>query len=98
MSSNSQSHQKMSLAEIYGPWEQSGPQKGLVERIKKAWQKPLVQLTNAELAALLRQKFAVEYVLPLARQQLREEYDDGTELFEDELAKTVEMIDLEEDF
>src|SRR5262249_36388148 len=91
-------HHSMSLASIYGAWEQSGAPKGLIEKIKKAWDKPLAELTNGELAALLRQRFGVEYVLPLARERLIDQFDDETESSEGELAKMVEIIDLDEDF
>jgi len=89
--------QQLSLCDIFGDWNGVGVDASLVERIKNAWKKPLSQLTNIELAALLRQRFAVEYILPLARQRLLEESDDGTERCEDELLEQVEQIDLEND-
>jgi hypothetical protein len=87
-------HKQLSLFDIFGDWANLNI--SLVERIKKAWKKPLSELTNQELAALLRQRFAVEYILPLARQRIIEEYDDGADGPDGELEKMVEQIDLED--
>jgi len=86
---------QLSLFDIFGDCNKLGDSTSMVERIKLAWKKPLSELTNIELAALLRQRFAVEYVLPLARQRLIEETDDGTERCEGELQEQIEQIDLE---
>lgn len=84
----------LSLFDLFGDWKYLDVT--LVERIHKAWKKPLAELTNRELAALLRQRFAVEYVLPLARQRIIEDYDDDSDGPDGELEEVVEQIDLED--
>ena len=88
---------QLSLFSLFGEWNNIGVSKGLVERIKIAWKKPFADLTNEELAALLRQRFAVEYILPLARQRIIEECNDDSEKCDGELEDMVEQIDKNRD-
>jgi len=88
-------HNQLSLFDIFGDWTNLGASISFVERIKKAWKKPFSQLTNQEMAALLRQRFAIEYILPLARQRIIEDYDDASDGPDGELEEMIEQIDLE---
>ncbi|MGV3754613.1 MAG: contact-dependent growth inhibition system immunity protein [Verrucomicrobiota bacterium] len=81
---------RVSLAVILGPWIEPEWQSGLIEQCRSVWSKPLRDLTNAELAMLLRQHFAVEQLLLIARQRVSEGFDDDTELWEGELTSAIE--------
>ena len=84
------SNERISLADILGPWVEPDWQSGLIERCRNAWSTPLPELTNEQLATLLRQRFAVEHLLPIAQQRVREGFDDDTELSDGELERAIE--------
>ena len=80
-----------SIADVLGPWHETNDfNSGLIERCRRAWTKPAKHLTNQELATLLRQKIAVDHLLPFARQRVSGGIDDDTELYEGELARAIE--------
>jgi len=78
-----------SLANILGPWIDPNWDSGLVNRCKSAWNKPIQTLTNEELATLLRQRFAIEHLLPIAKGRLETSFDDDTEIYEGELRAAI---------
>jgi hypothetical protein len=80
----------ISVADIVGPWVDSDWDSGLIDRCKKAWNKPLRDLSREELATLLRQRIAVEHVVPVAKQRVRDGIDDDTEMYEGELEAAIE--------
>jgi hypothetical protein len=81
---------KLSVADILGPWVESDWNSSLMDRCRGAWNKPITDLSREELATLLRQRFAVEHVLPVARQRIQDGVDDDTEMYEGELAAAIE--------
>jgi hypothetical protein len=80
---------KISVADLLGPFVENGWGSGLIERCRTAWSKPLLELTNEELATLLRQRIAVDHLVPIAEKRLREGVDDGTEMYDGELEGAV---------
>jgi hypothetical protein len=76
-----------SIADILGPWVDSDWDSGLIDRCKRAWNKPLTDLTNEELATLLRQNIATEGILPIADDRIRTAFDDNTEIYDGELVE-----------
>jgi hypothetical protein len=80
----------ISVADLLGPWVEPDWDSGLIERCRNAWSKPLRDLTNQELATLLRQRFAVEQLLPIASQRVLDGFDDDTEIYEGELESAIE--------
>lgn len=79
-----------SIADLLGPWVQPDWNSGLIERCRIAWNKPLRDLSREELATLLRQRIAVEHLLPIARHRLEHGIDDDTEMYDGELESAVE--------
>lgn len=79
-----------SLSEIVGPWQQPKIESGLIERCRAAWGKPLETLTNRELATFLRQKIAVEHMMPIAQQRVAHRVVDDSEIDDGELATAIE--------
>jgi hypothetical protein len=79
-----------SIADLLGSWVQPDWDSGLVERMRIAWSKPLLKLSREELATFLRQRIAVEHLLPIARQRLLHDADDDTEMTEGELERAIE--------
>ena len=86
---NEQSYSK-SVADLLGPWVDPHFDSGLIERCRNAWNKPLRELTNSEIATFLRQNIATEYLLPIAQSRLENNVDDETEIFDGELGESVE--------
>lgn len=80
----------ISVADLIGPWVETDWDSSLIERCRNAWNKPVRDLTNQELATLLRQRFAVEHLLPIASKRLQDGFDDDTEFFDGELQSAVE--------
>jgi hypothetical protein len=79
----------VSIADILGPWVEPDWDSGLIARCKEAWNKPLKDLSREELATLLRQKFAINQLLPVAKKKLQQA-DDNSEMFDGELAQAIE--------
>jgi len=80
----------ISVADILGPWVDPDSDSGLIARCRKAWNKPLRDLSSEELATFLRQRFAVEQLLPVAKKRLEDGIDDDTEMFDGELQQAIE--------
>jgi hypothetical protein len=76
----------VSVADLVGPWVDPNSESGLVDRCRKAWSKPLRDLSNEELATFLRQRIAVEHILPIAKKRVEENVDDDTEMYTGEKA------------
>jgi hypothetical protein len=83
------STENISVADVLGPWVEPDWDSGLIARCRGAWNKPLRDLTREELATLLRQRFAVGHLLPIAKKRLAE-VDDDTEMFDGELQEAIE--------
>jgi len=81
---------KLSVADILGPWIEPDWGSGLIDRCRRAWSRPLRDLSREELATLLRQRIAVEHVLPVAKKKVQEAVDDDTEMYEGELEAAIE--------
>jgi hypothetical protein len=79
-----------SVAEILGPWIEPDWDSGLIARCRSAWNKPIQNLTNQELATLLRQRFAVTHLLLVASERVQDGFDDDTEMYDGELASAIE--------
>ncbi len=81
-----------SVAGILGPWEGSDFASGLIKRCEGAWTKPIKKLTNEELATFLRQKIAIEHILPEAKKRIEMKIDDDSEIYEGELSGAVSKL------
>ena len=80
----------ISIADLLGPWVEPDWDSGLIDRCRKAWGRPLRDLSRGELATLLRQRIAVEYVLPVAKKRAEDDVDDDTERYDGELEAAIE--------
>jgi len=74
---------------LKGPGVDPGFESGLINRVRRSWDKPMKELTNEELATFLRQKIAVDHILPIAKERIETNYDDDSELYEGELLAAV---------
>jgi hypothetical protein len=79
-----------SVADILGPWIETEFDSGLIQRCCLSWNTPINDLSNEILATFLRQKIATVAVLDVATRRLEAGFDDGSELYEGELANAVE--------
>ena len=84
------SNESLSLADVLGPWQQPDWESGLIERCRLAWSTPFRDLTDGQLAMLLRQSFAVTHLLPIAQERLQNATSDDTELYDGELQSAVD--------
>jgi len=63
---------------------------GTAGRSSGAGGKPLSDLSNAELATLLRQRIAREHLVPLAEQRIVCGFNDETEMYEGQLEAAID--------
>ena len=85
---------KLSVADILGPWVEPDWDSSLIDWCRRAWNKPLKELSREEMATLLRHRIAVEHILPIAEQRLQQAADDDTEMYEGELAAAIEYASI----
>jgi hypothetical protein len=78
-----------SVADIEGPWVEPAFDSSLIQRCRKNWSVPVVELSNYVLSTFLRQKLALEIVIPEGQRRLQANFVDDTELYDDELANAV---------
>jgi hypothetical protein len=83
-----------SAADIYGPWVEPDWDSGLIVRVRKWWHVPVPDLPDAALALFLRQEIAVDAFLDEASRRLNEGQSDDSELYEGELARAVQQVEL----
>ena len=79
----------LSIADVEGPWVEQKFESGLIDRCRSGWNTPVAKLPNELLATYLRQKIALRLVVPEARRRIAENFVDGTELYEEELAEAI---------
>jgi hypothetical protein len=79
-----------SVADILGPWIQDDWDSGLVNRCREVWDKPIRNLSREELGLLLRQRIAVEHVLPIAKKRVRDGSNDDTEWYDGQLEDAID--------
>jgi len=77
------------VADVEGPWIDSEFESSLILRCKNAWDKPIKKLSNEELSTFLRQKIAVQAILPTAKERAASGIEDGTEAWNDELQEAI---------
>jgi hypothetical protein len=83
-------NESRTLSEILGPWQEPDFKSGLIARCREAWVKPIGSLSREELTTLLRQKIAVDHLVPIAKEKISAGIDDDTEQYEGELAAAIE--------
>ncbi len=81
-----------SVADIEGPWCDPNFDSGLILRCKRYWTTPVSELTNEIVATYLRQKIALEIMIPEAQIRLNSGVDDDCELYEGELADALSGV------
>lgn len=74
-----------SVADVEGPWADTGVDTDLTDRCKQAWNVPVNELTNGMLATLLRQRTGLPVVVPEVQKRIDCNFTDDTELYDDEL-------------
>jgi hypothetical protein len=79
-----------SVADIEGSWVEPSFDSSLIQRCRKNWSIPVVELSNYVLSTFLRQKLALEIVIPEGQRRLQANFVDDTELYDDELANAVQ--------
>jgi hypothetical protein len=79
-----------SVADVEGPWVEPNFDSSLVERCRENWSVPVEKLSNYALSTFLRQRFALQIVIPEGQRRLKVCFVDGTELDDDELANAVQ--------
>jgi len=75
---------------IEGAWVDPGFESSLIKRCRDAWEKELIELTNEEVSTFLRQKIAVEALMPIAKERIESGVEDETEAWDDELHEALD--------
>jgi hypothetical protein len=83
-----------SVSDILGKWVDPNSDSSLLSRCKTAWEKPITEITNEELATFLRQDIALSLILPEARKRISNNYDDDSEMYDGELKAIADEINL----
>jgi hypothetical protein len=78
------------VADIEGSWVDPHFDSGLIERCKRYWSVPVTELPNEMPATYLRQRIALQLIIPEARKRLEAGVDDDSELYDGELAQAFE--------
>jgi hypothetical protein len=79
-----------SVADLLGPWTDPNSESSLIDRCRRYWNVPVSELPNGILATYLRQRIALQIMVPEARKRLETGIDDDSELYEGELSKTLQ--------
>lgn len=80
------------VADVEGPWVDPAIESSLIERCRCNWSVPVGELTNYMLATFIRQRIALNLVVPEARHRLMTGFTDDTELYGEELAVAVAEV------
>jgi hypothetical protein len=78
-----------SVADIEGPWRDQEFESSLIARCRLYWSVPVEQLPNEALATYLRQKIGLFVVIPEAQRRVETGFDDGSEMYDGELAEAL---------
>ena len=85
--------ERRSVADIEGAWNEPDFDSGLIRRCRNNWSVPVCDLTNQALSTFLRQKFALQIVIPEGKRRLQANFIDDTELYPEELANAIEAAE-----
>lgn len=64
----------------------------MIEQCRENWTTPVGRISNYVLATFIRQRKAVQLVIPEAKRRIELNYVDETELYDEELAVAVAMV------
>ena len=81
--------ERLCVADIAGPWSEPNFESSLIERLRRNWSVPVAELSNYALATFIRQRIALQLVVPEAKRRLEVSFTDGTELYDEELQVAV---------
>jgi len=81
--------ERRSIADFLGPWSEPNFDSGLVDRCRQNWNVPISELSDEALATFLRQKIALQILVPEAKRRIETGASDGTEIYEGELREAI---------
>ncbi|MYM27440.1 hypothetical protein GTP58_03800 [Duganella sp. CY15W] len=84
--------EKRAVIDIVGPWVDPGFESSFIGRCRDNWSMPIGEITNYVLATFIRQRIALDLVVPEAHRRIASGYTDETEILDDELALAVAGI------
>src|SRR5688500_5590830 len=79
-----------SVADVEGPWVEPEFESSLIERCRKNWATPVGKLSNYALSTFLRERFALEIVIPEGQRRLEANLVDDSELYDDALGSALQ--------
>lgn len=77
------------VADFAGAWVDPEFESSLIERCRKNWKVPDGEISNYVLSTFIRQRIALELVVPEAKRRLAAGFVDDTELYDEELANAL---------
>jgi hypothetical protein len=80
------------VADIEGPWVEPDFPSGLINRCKRYWGVPVTELPNEMLATYLRQRIALQLMIPEARNRIEAGIDDDSGLYDGELEQALKDV------
>jgi len=84
--------EKRTVADIVGPWIDPDFNSSLIERCRNNWSIPVGLVTNYVLATFIRQRIALNIVVPEAQRRIVAGFEDGSEILDDELSIAIAEI------
>jgi len=82
-----------SVEDIEGPWQEPAFDSSLIQRCRENWRVPVASLSDQMLATFLRQKIAIQLVLPEAERRVELGTHDDSEIYDDELRDAVKQFE-----
>ncbi|MEX0612556.1 MAG: hypothetical protein WD738_15305 [Pirellulales bacterium] len=80
------------VEDVEGPWRDPNFESSLIHRCRQYWSVPVDQLPNDALATYLRQRIAPAIIVPEAKKRVESGFDDGSEMYEGELANALQGL------
>ena len=77
------------VADVEGPWVDPNFDSGLIQRCRDYWSVPVAELPNEIVATYLRQRIALQILVPEARRRIEAGYDDDSEMYDGELPEAL---------
>lgn len=80
------------VAAVEGPWVEPYFDSSLIERCRVNWPTPVTEVSNHALATFIRQRIALQLVVPEAKRRIAAGFVDDSELYDEELSVAVNEV------
>jgi len=82
------------IESVVGSWKEPAFKSSLIDRCRKYWSVPVDQMPDGILAMFIRQRIALELIVPEAKKRIAGDKPDDSELYDGELASALRGADV----